>query len=578
MVQISFHWVCQVTITLLLTSQGDGAILPRRSPPLPNKFDTPLRVPAIKKPLTTYTNPKNNVPIDFYQLDVRQGSQQFFPQLNAAKVFGYDGTFPGPTIRVAKGRETVVRVVNNATKQMNLHLHGSYTRSPWDGWAEDVVGPGQCKDYYYPNSISSRTLWYHDHAHKENAVNAYNGLFGMYQIVDEALDKRLGLPSGNEFDVPLLFSSQFFTATGELTDERMERNSIYGDTWLINGQIQPYKQVEPRKYRFRVLNGAVSRVLNVTIEADGVAIPMAVIGSDGGLREGPAQTRSLVAGMAERWELIVDFAPYDGKTLTVRTTSMWTDPTFADSDKVMQFKVSAASPTANHPVEDPLPARFRNVSIQFPTSNNTPSREFKLVSHMDMMWGIDSYHMDNSMQRILMRPPLGTIERYTFRSSGMSMGGMSGKDTMGGKSDSTSGQQTSKSTDHQSTVPAQDGGHSTHHRQELVVSSAKFVKRQLEGMHIGNGMGGMMGGKGMHGMNMGGGSKFWTHAMHLHLVVSLLSYTFRLHKPILTIILGYAPDVPTEGRCKQARRTRLPGTIRERQHQGLGSSRLKRSC
>lgn len=37
-------------------------------------------------------------------------------------------------------------------------------RSPWDGWAEDTIIPGQYKDYYYPNSQNGRTLWYHDHA------------------------------------------------------------------------------------------------------------------------------------------------------------------------------------------------------------------------------------------------------------------------------------------------------------------------------------------------------------------------------------------------------------------------------
>ena len=42
-----------------------------------------------------------------------------------------------------------------------LHLHGSYSRAVWDGWADDEIHPGEYKDYYFPNSNTARTLWYH---------------------------------------------------------------------------------------------------------------------------------------------------------------------------------------------------------------------------------------------------------------------------------------------------------------------------------------------------------------------------------------------------------------------------------
>lgn len=34
-------------------------------------------------------------------------------------------------------------------------------RAPWDGWADDLIQPGQYKDFYYPNKANARTLWYH---------------------------------------------------------------------------------------------------------------------------------------------------------------------------------------------------------------------------------------------------------------------------------------------------------------------------------------------------------------------------------------------------------------------------------
>jgi FtsP/CotA-like multicopper oxidase with cupredoxin domain len=118
-------------IGLLLGSHGVGATsagaAPRRSPPLENSFTEPLPIPQVKKPITSYTNPATGVPIDFYELRVRGFSRRFYPNLRNGTAIGYDGAFPGPTFRVERGRETVVRVVNDANRTVNLHLHGSYS-------------------------------------------------------------------------------------------------------------------------------------------------------------------------------------------------------------------------------------------------------------------------------------------------------------------------------------------------------------------------------------------------------------------------------------------------------------------
>jgi hypothetical protein len=219
----------------------------------------------------------------------------------------------------------------------------------------------------------------------------------------------------------LLFSAHYFTPNGSLTDESKEKASIYGDTWLVNGRIQPYLEVEPRKYRFRILNGAVSRTLNFTLENDSSPVEINVIGSDGGLRPSPASTKSLITGMGERWEIIVDFAQFASQTLTLRATNSWTDKEYAGMRDILQFRVGKTF--LKQAGNAPLLQKF-NIDVKFPTERIAATREFNFRSHMDMMWGINSYHMDSAMDRILMRPPLGTIERYVFRSDGM--GSMSG--------------------------------------------------------------------------------------------------------------------------------------------------------
>jgi len=130
---------------------------------------------------------------------------------------------------------------------------------------------------------------------------------GFYIIKDSAVEKTLGLPQG-KYDIPLLLDAHFFTAAGNISDESKERTSIYGDTFSVNGQILPYLAVEPRKYRFRLLDASASRTFNLTIVAEQRAIPFWVVGSDGGFRDTPVETKSLVISMAERWEvgLIID--------------------------------------------------------------------------------------------------------------------------------------------------------------------------------------------------------------------------------------------------------------------------------
>jgi hypothetical protein len=288
----------------------------------------------------------------------------------------------------------------------------------------------------------------------------------------------------------------------------------------------------------------------------------------------------------------VDFAPYAGKKLTARATNMWTDKAYEGMEEVLQFRVGKI--VTRDEGNAPLPARF-DVNLRFPEDRIAATREFKLVSHMDMMWGINSYHMDDTMKRILMRPPLGTIEKYVFRSDGMGMGssmgggmnggssGSSGSAMMGGhngmmeNNGGSSGSSGSMMMGGHGGMMENNGGamsgnsstaHSSHHggggmmgmgmmkniyrrlvdatgtwslhRRQLSNTSNQsgmigskngiknsgswsrvksLLRRQMNNMMGGNGssMSNMMGNQTM--MQMGG---YWTHAMHLHLVVGIL--------------------------------------------------------
>lgn len=120
--------------------------------------------------------------IDYYELNIEAFQEQIYNGLEPANLVGFNGTSPGPTFRVQRGHETVVRINNNHDEASNLHLHGSPNHAVWDGWAHDLIQPGQYKDYYFPNYESARPIWYHGHRDQLTADDAYLGQAGAYII------------------------------------------------------------------------------------------------------------------------------------------------------------------------------------------------------------------------------------------------------------------------------------------------------------------------------------------------------------------------------------------------------------
>ena len=91
-------------------------------------------------------------------------------------------------------------------------------------------------------------------------LNAVAGLTGLYLIRDE-LEDSLRLPRG-ACEIPLVLFDRSFRPDGQIhypvsgTPETPWVSEYYGSAILVNGTIFPYLDVEPRKYRFRLLNAS----------------------------------------------------------------------------------------------------------------------------------------------------------------------------------------------------------------------------------------------------------------------------------------------------------------------------------
>jgi spore coat protein A len=150
---------------------------------------------------------------------------------------------------------------------------------------------------------------------------------------------------------------------------------FFGDTVLVNGKIWPYLEVEPRKYRFRFLNGSNARVYHMRLQestetGQRLSRPGPVfqqIGSDGGLLPAPVTRTDLLMAPAERLDVIVDFSGLAGKTFVLDNDAKAPYPDGDDivPEDVMMFKVNQRLAGSD---KSRLPAVLNTVPLLDPAS------------------------------------------------------------------------------------------------------------------------------------------------------------------------------------------------------------------
>ena len=338
--------------------------------------------------------------------------------------WGYDGTTPGPTIEVERNRGVRIHWKNELPKThifpepkglgmggMDMpgmpmkmpdvraitHLHGAVVSEPDpmnraknnDGWPDAWNVPGESQLAEYPNLQPAMTLWYHDHAMAATGRNVAAGLLGTYVIHDE-YERSLNLPSGAN-DIPLMLISKGVHDDGSLYYTDDISAEFWGNVPSVNGKLWPYLDVEPRKYRFRVINASNARAyaLNLVDAADGTPGPaFAQIGSDGGFLAAPVflndptdpTSPRLTLSPAERADLVIDFSKFAGKTFTLANHSHTAD----DEEflpEIMQFRVGK---TLRKPDTSSLPKVMRAIPRLDPQAATETRRVvFDRVKHAD---------------------------------------------------------------------------------------------------------------------------------------------------------------------------------------------------
>src|SRR3954469_13524266 len=319
---------------------------------------------------------------DYYVLRQEQRKVNILPDRQTT-IWGYNGATPGPTIYASQGRNAVVRQIcalpdTHPTLGYNVwtstHLHGSCSLPQYDGYASDTTTPGAFKDYHYPNIQDARTLWYHDHGVHITANNAYMGLAAQY-IMHDPYEQSLPIPH-DEYDVPMILKDAMFQQNGDLLIDDNNESGIYGDVILVNGVPWPKMKVEPRKYRFRVLNASVSRSYDLALDTNE---PLIVIGTDGGLMPHPQYCSHVKVGMAERYEIVIDFSKYrPGQQVVLKNLGPQNNIDYETTGVIMAFEVTGdAHDLSNNEVPQDLNPNTKVMGLEESQASITRNIRFE---------------------------------------------------------------------------------------------------------------------------------------------------------------------------------------------------------
>jgi spore coat protein A, manganese oxidase len=425
---------------------------------------------------------------------------------------GQAATYPGRTFEVQQGESITVTYVNKLVDSTGAalpnpmpvdttldwanpgavggitpvpvvaHLHGGDSAYLSDGlpdaWGTPFADPTAplnkrgtgyqqgrlfSTPYSYQNLQEAGTLWYHDHALGITRTNVYMGLAGFYILRDaneDALRANNTLPSF-PYEVPIVIQDREFFSDGQLNypSGRTPVNShlpeFFGRVVLVNGQAWPKLNVEPRKYRLRMLNGSDSRFYDMRFEAfpagaaivpgQGTQVPILVIGDELGLLNAPVRPsldtpvggvrpgtpNVLAIGPGERYDIIVDFSTVPANSRVVITnTGRAPYPDAAKpenrlTDRLMAFDVTLPRTSANATVA--LGTNLRPISGPLPVPGTAPTRRILMFEGTDalgrlqtMLGPVDPDPVTGQQgtltfkDPITERPGVGTTEIWEF--------------------------------------------------------------------------------------------------------------------------------------------------------------------
>ncbi len=217
-----------------------------------------------------------------------------------AAVETYNGSLPGPTLRVSAGETIQIAMTNHLQAPTNLHVHGLHVSPAGNSDNPFLsIAPGATFDYEFalPEDHPPGTYWYHPHHHGNVADQVSAGLYGAIIVTDPepvpVTRERLMVISDLSLD-----TSGDLAEAGDM-DQMVGRE---GDVVLVNGQVRPRIHAAPgARERWRIVNACPSRYLSLSLDGQ----RMQVLSRDVGRLPVPDEATEVTLLPGGRVELLI---------------------------------------------------------------------------------------------------------------------------------------------------------------------------------------------------------------------------------------------------------------------------------
>ena len=231
------------------------------------------------------------------------------------RMLAYNGSIPGPTLRVPQGSRIIVKVANDGDLEATIHWHGLRLENRYDGTLATQrpipVGGTFTYQLTFPDP---GVYWYHPHIREDYGQEM--GLYGNIVVVPSEPD--YWPPAHRELTLALddILLEDGKVAPFSRLHPTYTAMGRFGNVFLVNGEPQPSLGARNGEVvRFYLTNTANTRVFNVGLRG----ARMKLVGGDSGRYERETFVESVVIAPSERVVVDVLFDQSGEVTLEHRT-------------------------------------------------------------------------------------------------------------------------------------------------------------------------------------------------------------------------------------------------------------------
>ncbi|MDO5071471.1 MAG: multicopper oxidase domain-containing protein [Pasteurella multocida] len=329
------------------------------------------------------------------------------------EVWGFNGHYLGPTIKIRKGDFAKLNYRNNLPQGVSMSIQGLQASGELLGGVGRVLQPKETWSPIIPITQAASTCWYHSVSLANSAYQTYRGLAGMWIIEDEQSLKS-GLPHKYGVnDIPLILQDMRLNNQG-LQLFQPNQTVLFGNRLFVNGQEAPYVNVPRGWVRLRLVNASLSRHYELRLDDER---EMRLIASDQGFLPQAKVLKSIVLAPSERSELLIDLNEGESVRLIAGEkrdflhvfTSLFADENELVDNTVLELRPEGLASVFSKQAEP----QFNTDAVANLSNKVVQERQF----HFDVNTGmVNDKHFD---PKRVTNAKLNTTERWTLTANGI---------------------------------------------------------------------------------------------------------------------------------------------------------------